>query len=197
MTAEYSRAVPAARAYDKGMTVIVVDEQKLNPYDVQAGHKTLDYLCRARLPVSQLAAGEKRFGSTSITTCSREASAICSSWRIRKRPLCRWRRNCALVCCARDVPYSKSNVLPGIMRAAVIEQAARLGIEVIRAAIDVNRLLESREVFLTNSIMSVMPVCRIERKAISDDKPGPVTRALTDVRFSCPGLAPDCKQRRG
>jgi branched-subunit amino acid aminotransferase/4-amino-4-deoxychorismate lyase len=80
---------------------------------------------------------------------------------------------------ARDVPYSKSNVLPGIMRQAVIDQATAFGLEVTRASIDVNRLLESREVFLTNSIMGVMPVCRIERKAIGDDKPGPLTRKLS------------------
>lgn len=32
--------------YQKGMTVIVLDEQKLNPYDLQAGHKTLNYFSR-------------------------------------------------------------------------------------------------------------------------------------------------------
>ena len=46
------------------------------------------------------------------------------------------------------------------------------------AAIDVNALLSADEVFVTNSIMGVMPVCRIERKAIGNDKPGPVTLQL-------------------
>jgi branched-subunit amino acid aminotransferase/4-amino-4-deoxychorismate lyase len=27
--------------------------------------------------------------------------------------------------------------------------------------------------------MGVMPVCRIERKAIGDDKPGPITRKIS------------------
>ena len=36
----------AADFYAKGMTVIVLDDQKLNPYDVQAGHKTLNYFSR-------------------------------------------------------------------------------------------------------------------------------------------------------
>jgi branched-subunit amino acid aminotransferase/4-amino-4-deoxychorismate lyase len=45
----------------------------------------------------------------------------------------------------------------------------------------VNDLLEADEVFITNSIMLVMPVCRIERKAIGDDKPGPITRQLMDA----------------
>ena len=34
--------------YQRGMTVIVLDAQKLNPYDVQAGHKTLNYFSRPR-----------------------------------------------------------------------------------------------------------------------------------------------------
>src|SRR6185312_11927441 len=35
-----------AEYYQKGLTAILLDEQKLNPYDVQAGHKTLNYLSR-------------------------------------------------------------------------------------------------------------------------------------------------------
>jgi len=168
--------------HEKGMTVMVVDEQKLNPYDVQAGHKTLDYFSRlsALREASRRGAGEALWFNIHNYLQSGSISNlfIVENQKLITPPTATELRTPAV---ARDVPYSKSNVLPGIMRAAVIEQAARLGIEVIRAAIDVNRLLESREVFLTNSIMSVMPVCRIERKAISDDKPGPVTRAITDA----------------
>src|ERR671914_447175 len=32
--------------YQRGLTVILNDEQKLNPYDLQAGHKTLNYFSR-------------------------------------------------------------------------------------------------------------------------------------------------------
>jgi len=35
-----------AEFYQRGLTAIVLDEQKLNPYDLQAGHKTLNYLSR-------------------------------------------------------------------------------------------------------------------------------------------------------
>ncbi len=35
-----------AEVYERGLTAIVLDEQKLNPYDMQAGHKTLNYLSR-------------------------------------------------------------------------------------------------------------------------------------------------------
>ncbi len=46
--------------YQRGMTVIALDEQKLNPYDVQAGHKTLNYFSRlnALRAANQRRAGE-------------------------------------------------------------------------------------------------------------------------------------------
>ena len=69
-------------------------------------------------------------------------------------------------------------VLPGVTRAAVIEFAKAAGIDVQMRSIDVNQLLEADEVFVTNSAMGVMPVCRIERKAIGRDEPGEVTREV-------------------
>jgi len=45
MTATTLEPYPA-EFYTRGMTVILVDEQKLNPYDLQAGHKTLNYFSR-------------------------------------------------------------------------------------------------------------------------------------------------------
>jgi branched-chain amino acid aminotransferase len=81
---------------------------------------------------------------------------------------------------ASSVPYPKSAVLPGVTRGVVLELARELGIEAAPGAIDVNRLLDADEVFLTNSVMGVMPVCRIERKAIGNDRPGPVTRRIAE-----------------
>ena len=78
------------------------------------------------------------------------------------------------------VAYPKSATLPGVTRQIVLELAEQNGIETCIAAIDVNQLLEADEVFLTNSIMGVMPVCRIEKKAIGEDRPGAVTIAISD-----------------
>ena len=40
--------------------------------------------------------------------------------------------------------------------------------------------LEADEIFLTNSIMQVMPVCKIEAHDVADCKVGPVTKKLID-----------------
>ena len=61
-----------------------------------------------------------------------------------------------------------------------MELAKAAGIEVQTRSIDVNALLDADEVFLTNSVMGVMPVCRLERKAVGAGEPGPVTRRLAE-----------------
>src|SRR5262249_9675126 len=81
---------------------------------------------------------------------------------------------------AEKTAYPKSAVLPGIIRATVIELAEQLKIPLQIRSIDISELLSADEVFLTNSIMQIMPVCRIERKAIGDDKPGPITLKLIE-----------------
>jgi len=82
---------------------------------------------------------------------------------------------------AEAMPYPKSAVLPGVTREAVVELAREAGIEVELAAINVTQLLDADELFLTNSIMQVMPVCRIEKSAVGNDKPGTVTVKLSKL----------------
>ncbi len=68
----------------------------------------------------------------------------------------------------------------------MFDLAADAGIEVVKRGLTISDLLDADEVFVTNSSMGVMPVCRVERKAIGGDKPwadkpGPVTRRLMDA----------------
>jgi branched-subunit amino acid aminotransferase/4-amino-4-deoxychorismate lyase len=63
----------------------------------------------------------------------------------------------------------------------IFEIAAAEKIAVDRAAINITQLLEADEAFLANSIMGIMPVARVERKPIGPDKPGPITRRLSEL----------------
>jgi branched-chain amino acid aminotransferase len=167
--------------YSRGMTVIVIDDQKLNPYDLQAGHKTLNYFSRlaALREANRRAAGEALWFNVHNYLQSGSISNvfIVKRGEILTPPTAEDLLDAAV---AKSVPYPKSAVLPGIMRAAVLELASNLGIPARPASISIDELLEAEEVFLTNSIMGIMPVCRIERRAIGDDKPGAVTRRLSD-----------------
>jgi len=75
-------------------------------------------------------------------------------------------------------PPLDTPVLPGITRALVIELARQAGIEADEGPCTVEDLLGADELFLTNAIMEVMPVTRVEQKAIGDEKPGPITKQL-------------------
>ena len=168
-----------AKFYDRGMTVILLDEQKLNPYDVQAGHKSLDYLSRfaALREAGRRGAGEALWFNVHNYL---QSGSVANVFLVEGGTLVTPPTPAEL----RDpdvratCPYPRSNVLPGVTRAAVLGRAAALGIGVETSAIDVERLLNADEVFLTNSIMGVMPVTRLERKTVGGGDPGEVTRAL-------------------
>ncbi len=174
-----------AEYYQRGMTVILLDEQKLNPYDVQAGHKTLNYFSRlsALKSANTRRAGEALWFNVHNYLQSGSISNvfIVKAGKLITPPTPREMQDVAI----RDaMPYPKSNVLPGITRAAIIDFSRDAKLEIETSAIDVNRLLDADEVFITNSIMGVMPVCRIERKEIGSGNPGPITRQLASQYHS-------------
>jgi branched-subunit amino acid aminotransferase/4-amino-4-deoxychorismate lyase len=169
-----------AEFYERGLTVMLLDEQKLNPYDLQAGHKTLNYLSRlaALREANRRGAGEALWFNVHnyLESGSISNVFIVKDGKLLTPPSAAELRDPVL----RDaLPYSRSAVLPGITRAAVLELARTAGMDVRLMAINVTTLLEADEVFLTNSIMRVMPVCRIERSAVGTEKPGEITLDLS------------------
>jgi len=171
-----------AEYYDRGLTAVLLDEQKLNPYDIQAGHKTLHYFSRlaALREANARGAGEALWFDVHNYLQSGSISNVflVSQGKLLTPPTPAELRDPTI---ARDIPYRRSAVLPGITRAVVFDLARSMGILAAPAAIDVNGVLSADEIFLTNSIMGIMPVCRIERHAIGNDKPGPLTRKLSEL----------------
>jgi len=170
-----------AEFYERGLTVMLLDEQKLNPYDLHAGHKTLNYLSRlaALREANRRGAGEALWFNVHnyLESGSISNVFVVKDGKLLTPPTPDEMREPAL----RDaLPYSRSTVLPGITRDAVLELARSAGMDVRLMAINVTTLLEADEVFLTNSIMRVMPVCRIERSAVGTEKPGALTLDLTE-----------------
>jgi branched-chain amino acid aminotransferase len=167
--------------YERGMTALLLDEQKLNPYDMQAGHKTLNYFSRLAglRAANQRGAGEALWFNVHNFLQSGSVSNvfIVRAGVLITPPTPEDLRGAKL---AATVPYPKSNVLAGVVRQTILDIAEREGITIEIGAIDVNRVLGADEVFLTNSIMGVMPVCRLERKVIGADKPGEVTTKFAE-----------------
>jgi branched-subunit amino acid aminotransferase/4-amino-4-deoxychorismate lyase len=70
-------------------------------------------------------------------------------------------------------------VLPGVVRGAVIELCGALDISCdAEAPLTIHDALAAEEMFLTSSCSGIRPVVRVERHAVGDAKPGPVTRTL-------------------
>ena len=75
-------------------------------------------------------------------------------------------------------PPIEDGILPGITRRVVIELAKRLCIKITETSLTKNELIKSKEAFLTNSIMEIVPLLKVEDKLIGNGKVGALTKRL-------------------
>jgi len=148
--------------YVKGVTVLVADCRQSRT-DPTVGHKTTSYF--ARLASLRAAHAKGAMEALWLTPEGHLAEgAISNVFAVRDEEL--W------------TPPLDTPVLPGITRAAVIELAAALDIPVREEVLTLEDTRGADELFLTNSMMEVMPVGRIGREPIGNEKPGDTTRRL-------------------
>jgi branched-chain amino acid aminotransferase len=148
--------------YENGVSVVVCPF-RLSPSDPVAGHKTTSYLPRllALRHARQLRAAEALW----FTTANRLAEGAISN-----------------VLLARDgslrTPPLDTPVLPGIARGVVLEIARELSLTVEETPITIGDLLDADEVLLTNALMQVVPVIRIEKHDVGNGRVGPLAKRL-------------------
>lgn len=75
-------------------------------------------------------------------------------------------------------PPLNENILPGITRDQVLDLAAKMGLDVYEERMRQEDLQEAKEVFITNSVLEVMAIVRIEDREIGDGRPGETSFAL-------------------
>jgi branched-chain amino acid aminotransferase len=78
-------------------------------------------------------------------------------------------------------PRPENGLLPGITREVVLELAARYGIKVLETDIRLEESLSADEIFLTNSLIEIMPVTAVNNKTVAAGKPGLITRILMEL----------------
>lgn len=161
VTAAEFAAYPA-EYYSNGVTVTLCDYRQ-NSIDPLAGHKTTNYF--ARLIALQQAHAKKAAENLWFTTENKLAEGCVSNVFIVK--------NGVLLTPRADTP-----VLPGIARKTVLEIAEKEGVSFEQKDLFINDLLGADEVFVTNSIMTVLPVATVEAHAVANGKPGEVTKYL-------------------
>jgi branched-subunit amino acid aminotransferase/4-amino-4-deoxychorismate lyase len=152
--------------YEMGMTVYVCNQYRQSSNDPLAGHKTTSYFPRL---IALREAQQKQCGEALWFTPDNLLAEGCISniFMVKNKQL--------------RTPPIDTPILPGITRAVVLELAKQNDFPVNQKPCTIDQLLDADEVFLTNSIMEIMPVTRIEKRSIADEKPGPITRQLHET----------------
>ncbi len=78
-------------------------------------------------------------------------------------------------------PSLDTNILPGITRRTVLDICRNSTIPVREEHFTIERLVKSDEVFITNSLMEIMPVSRIDGSGIGKAVPGQTTQHLINA----------------
>jgi branched-chain amino acid aminotransferase len=78
-------------------------------------------------------------------------------------------------------PSLDTNILPGVTRKTVLDICQNSGIPAREECFKIETLIKAKEVFITNSLMEIMPVSRVEDNKIGKITPGKITQQLMGV----------------
>jgi branched-chain amino acid aminotransferase len=141
--------------------VIITQTIQVTEDNPLAKHKTLNYWSKR---IAQTQAVEN--GSDDVL-CVTPAGFICETCRA----------NVFLVEGRRlSTPDLEGPLLPGVMRAVVLERARRMGLEIAAGPIRLERIKTADEAFLTSSLRGMLPIARMLDRVLP--APGPATRQL-------------------
>jgi len=151
-----------AELYDRGVHAAVCDFRQ-STSDPLAGHKSIAHL--PRLLGLRQAQQKRCLESIWFTTRNELAEgSIANVFVVRGGVL--------------KTPPLDTPVLPGIARRLVIQIASDCGIECEQCPLSIDDLLDAEEVLLTNAIMQVMPVVRVEKHDIGPGRVGLIGKRL-------------------
>jgi branched-chain amino acid aminotransferase len=151
-----------AEYYKKGVLVVLCPFRQ-NPAEPIYGHKTTNYFSRM---IALNRARQKRAAEALwFTTDNRLAEGCISNVFLVKDS-------------ALYTPPIRTPVLAGVARKTVCEIAAENSIKLVEKDLFISDVLDADEVFLTNVIMQVMPVTRVEQHTVGSGQPGQMARKL-------------------
>ncbi len=150
------------QVYQHGVGILLSD-YRISPSDPIARHKTTSFL--PRLLALRTAQRAQMADAVSFTTEGYLADGTTSNIFLFKDD--------RLLTPSLDLP-----ITPGIARQVVLEIARDLQIPVEEGKFPLNDLLSATEIFLTNSVMEIMPVVAVEKHVVGNGTPGTVTRTF-------------------
>jgi branched-subunit amino acid aminotransferase/4-amino-4-deoxychorismate lyase len=154
---------PYPPEYYKDGVLVVLCPFRQNTAEPIYGHKTINYF--SRMLALQLARQKRAAESLWFTVDNRLAEGCISNVFLVKDS-------------GLYTPPIKTPVLAGVARKTVCEIALKDSIKLVEKDLFISDVLDADEVFLTNVIMQVMPVNRVEKHAVGAGEVGPVTREV-------------------
>ena len=161
VTATKFRSYPPE--YYKNGVLVILCPFRQNPDDPTCGHKTTSYY--SRMIALNMAHQRRAAESLWFTTDNRLAEGCVSNVFLVK--------DSVLL-----TPPIKTPVLAGVARKTVCRLTMDNSIELSEKDLTIDDVLGADEIFLTNVIMQVMPITRVEKHAVGDGKVGPVAKKL-------------------
>ena len=148
--------------YKNGVTVVLCPFRQ-NPSEPIYGHKTTNFY--PRMIALNLAHQKQAAESLWFTVDNRLAEGCISNVFLVKDSVL-------------YTPPIRTPILAGVARKTVCQIALKNSIELVEKDLYINDLLEADEVFLTNVIMQVMPIIKVEKHTVGDGKVGAMTKKL-------------------
>ncbi len=151
--------------YEKGLDIVTVPTRRINPAALNPAVKSLNYLNNvlARIEASQHGAPEAIMLNDQgyVAECTGDNIFMLSREKVY-------------------TPDTSCGALKGITRDTVIDIAEDLGIPLVEADLTRYDFWTAEECFLTGTAAEVVPVVRIDGRAIGNGKPGAVTQRFID-----------------
>jgi len=91
-------------------------------------------------------------------------------------------------------PPIETPILAGVARKTVCQIALKNSIKLIEKDLSIDDLLAADEIFLTNVIMQIMPISRVEKHTVGDGKVGTTTKKLQ--KYFDEFIKSQCRQRK-
>ena len=149
--------------YEKGLTVVTAATRRIPPDCLSPRVKSLNYLNNIMAKIEGIQADCMEVIMLNalgyVAECSADNIFLVRDQRLITPPL-------------------EAGALGGITRDTVMELARAASYQVSEPNVTTYDLYTADEVFLTGTAAEVMPVVRIDGRAIADGKPGKVTRDL-------------------
>jgi branched-chain amino acid aminotransferase len=151
--------------YEKGLEIVTVSVVRNHPASLSPRIKSLNYLNNILAKIEGMQAGCVE----ALMLNTKGEVAECTGDNVFLV------RDGALV-----TPPAEAGILEGVTRQAVIELAEAARLSVRQAPLTKHDVYIADEIFLTGTAAEVIPVVKVDGRAIGTGQPGPITRDLKE-----------------